>query len=298
MKFPNNVPHQITGRRQSLSFNQLIVLFLILAIFMFGSVSLFTSSSANSSVPPDTTGSSVPKWKAAENTPNIELMRAFDGDQILVTKKSPSISTSKIDYQPGEAVTLYGEGFQPREMVAISLRRLNGPSAGKVINLTAQVDERGDFSNSDFRPDKADLGVLLTADATGLSSGLGAQVTFTDGPTQIGGLGLPTDYTVVSSIDFINGSDKTLVPGSQFYATKACNKPGCVPEMDAQKNGNGNVVITLPFAFTLYDRSFTQVSVTSEGVIQFDSNNNSSNNSCLPAGNFNYTLSLHDALPI
>ncbi len=48
--------------------------------------------------------------------------------------------------------------------------------------------------------------------------------------------------------------------------------------------------ITLPFPVRLYDRTFTTANVSSNGTLQFTSNNLAEPGSCMPAANFTYTI--------
>ncbi|HUS17286.1 MAG TPA: S-layer homology domain-containing protein [Chloroflexia bacterium] len=48
--------------------------------------------------------------------------------------------------------------------------------------------------------------------------------------------------------------------------------------------------ITLPFTFTLYDRTFTTATVSPNGAIQFLSQASDLNNTCLPYSQFNYAI--------
>ena len=51
--------------------------------------------------------------------------------------------------------------------------------------------------------------------------------------------------------------------------------------------------ITLPFSFRLYDRTFTSANVSSNGNLQFVSNDPSPDNVCLPYAPFEYAILPH-----
>ena len=51
--------------------------------------------------------------------------------------------------------------------------------------------------------------------------------------------------------------------------------------------------ITLPFPYTLYDRTFTQASVSSNGVLEFNTANSDWVNTCLTALGFRYSIFAH-----
>src|SRR5205823_12479316 len=52
-------------------------------------------------------------------------------------------------------------------------------------------------------------------------------------------------------------------------------------------------VISLPFAYNLYDQSFTSANVDSNGTLQFVSSASISTNACLPNVTFSYAILPH-----
>src|SRR5262249_23644890 len=52
---------------------------------------------------------------------------------------------------------------------------------------------------------------------------------------------------------------------------------------------DGTTTISLPFNYQLYDQTFGSVVISSNGTLQFNSNNSTYVNGCLPDGNFSYT---------
>jgi hypothetical protein len=89
-----------------------------------------------------------------------------------------SIATDKTDYVPGNIVTVTGSGFQPGELVTLVFSETPPFNADATVSSTA--DDSGGFTNGDFVvPANADL-TSFTVVATGVSSGLTAQTTFTD----------------------------------------------------------------------------------------------------------------------
>ncbi|MDQ3688413.1 MAG: Ig-like domain-containing protein [Acidobacteriota bacterium] len=186
------------------------------------------------------------------------------------------MSTDKIDYQPGETVIFTGEAYQPYEQVSIVVHRNNGPNVGMETTLTASVDGEGNFINTDFKPEQYDLGVTFTATATGQTSGSMAKVTFTDGPTpQASPTPAIVNYEITESTgEVIDPAGKTRLAGSRSDST--------------------NVLVNLPFQVALYGRTFgsgTNISVTPDGLLQFDSNFSSANNICLPSAASNRMFS-------
>src|SRR5207249_7555264 len=108
----------------------------------------------------------------------------------VLSSSSASVTTDKIDYPPGDTVTISGKGWQPGETVAMVLHE---EPTQKEKKLTAIADATGAFANTKYGPDKHDLGVAYTLTATGQTSGFVAQTTFTDhangnffvGPTSV-----------------------------------------------------------------------------------------------------------------
>jgi hypothetical protein len=89
-----------------------------------------------------------------------------------------TITTDYPDYAPGDTVTFTGSGWQPGETVTIALHE--DPTVCPDRQLTATAGDDGSIVNSDFVVDEHDIGVTFTATATGASSGLTAEATFTD----------------------------------------------------------------------------------------------------------------------
>src|SRR5207245_5297325 len=89
-----------------------------------------------------------------------------------------TVATDKADYAPGENVVITGSGWEPGETVVLILHE--EPQLDPDLQLTAFADENGDFTNTDFSVDIFDIGVTFTLTATGGSSGLTAETTFSD----------------------------------------------------------------------------------------------------------------------
>jgi hypothetical protein len=90
-----------------------------------------------------------------------------------------TVSTDKDDYHPGEYVTITGSGWSSGETVTLHLDETptlcpNGH------NLYAVADGNGDIVNNQFLIETKHIGVTFVLTATGQTSGLTAQTTFTD----------------------------------------------------------------------------------------------------------------------
>ncbi|QCK15546.1 T9SS type A sorting domain-containing protein [Mangrovivirga cuniculi] len=94
----------------------------------------------------------------------------------------PWVSTNKPDYVPGEYVTVRGGGFSPGETVSLLFEEDQNFHAP--YTYYAVADSYGEFINDEYLIEQHDLGVTFTLTATGQSSGITANTTFTDNGTQ------------------------------------------------------------------------------------------------------------------
>src|SRR6266498_3034747 len=97
---------------------------------------------------------------------------------------SAKISTDRRDYLPGDTVTLSGTGWASGETVTVNLHE--DPLVHDDRMLTAVADASGSFTNRDFAPEAHDFGLRFVLTATGETSGMRAQTTFTDGDAKDG----------------------------------------------------------------------------------------------------------------
>src|SRR5438046_3523591 len=88
------------------------------------------------------------------------------------------VKTDAADYPPGTTVNITGGGFQPGEAVQLTLVEDPDLDNDSPIPLTATADDYGNFSNSEFQTNAADLNIKITLTAVGAVSQ--AQTTFTD----------------------------------------------------------------------------------------------------------------------
>ncbi|WP_166637240.1 HYR domain-containing protein, partial [Algoriphagus boseongensis] len=97
-----------------------------------------------------------------------------------------TVTTDKLDYSPGEYVTITGSGWKPGETIVLHFDE--EPKLATCLlshDLTATADASGNFSNSQFLVKENHLGVTFTLTATGQTSGLIATTVFTDGRAEI-----------------------------------------------------------------------------------------------------------------
>ncbi|HET9790079.1 MAG TPA: kelch repeat-containing protein, partial [Candidatus Angelobacter sp.] len=108
------------------------------------------------------------------------LLLAGTGDSGPATElyRFATVKTDKPDYAPGTIVTITGSGWQPGETVTLTL--VESPLADTHPALTAVADGNGNIFNDQFSPDSHDLHIRFFLTASGSSSGLSAQNSFTD----------------------------------------------------------------------------------------------------------------------
>ena len=96
----------------------------------------------------------------------------------LLSSSPTTVTTDKVEYIPGERVTITGKGWQPGETVSIVLRE--DPRTGQDRTLTSVADANGDFTNTDLLLQKQDNEVAFIVTVKGQSSAFTAQTTFLD----------------------------------------------------------------------------------------------------------------------
>src|SRR5829696_6365598 len=91
------------------------------------------------------------------------------------TAASPTISSDKADYRPGELVTLTGGNWQPGESVNIKVNDTYGASWSRNVDVTA--DASGNITDQFNLPDS----FVSDYDVTATGSSGTATTSFTDG---------------------------------------------------------------------------------------------------------------------
>ncbi|HET9177623.1 MAG TPA: Ig-like domain repeat protein [Terriglobia bacterium] len=89
-----------------------------------------------------------------------------------------TITTDKSDYPPGVPVTITGKGWQPGEVVQMSLVEVPDLDGDSPIPLSATADASGNIINNSFSTNIEDANIHFTLTAIGGASQ--AQTTFTD----------------------------------------------------------------------------------------------------------------------
>ncbi len=94
-----------------------------------------------------------------------------------LASSSASITTDKLDYQPGETVLISGRGFQPGETVRVKIHE--DPHTPQERGFDIVADGDGNFIG-EYLVQEYDLAMKFIVGARGLTSGATAQTTFTD----------------------------------------------------------------------------------------------------------------------
>ena len=91
----------------------------------------------------------------------------------------PTVATDKLDYSPGDTVTVIGSGWQANETVSLVLTE--DPAAHEATLWNVVADSAGAFTDRSFAIEVSHIGVAFQLVATGAASADTAQGTFTDG---------------------------------------------------------------------------------------------------------------------
>ncbi len=132
----------------------------------------------------------------------------------VLNSSNATVTTDKLDYQPGQTAVISGTGWQAGETVNIILHE--DPHTHTERRLTTTADENGDFT-ANYLVEAHDFGVTFIAGAKGVSSGRTAQTTFTDAlilSATITPTTASTSSTVNYSITITNNSNAAEVLGS------------------------------------------------------------------------------------
>ena len=121
--------------------------------------------------------------------------------------QSATVMTDQADYAPGTIVTITGSGWQPGETVTLSF--VESPLLDTHPDLTAVADPSGNIFNNQFSPDSHDINITFTLTATGGTSGLQAQTTFTDNVQTIGSLAVFTNSNCSGTGPYVAGNAAT-----------------------------------------------------------------------------------------
>src|SRR5438093_7905065 len=92
----------------------------------------------------------------------VGLLASSSVHMAQVSTSSPTITTDKSDYAPGETVGMSGSGWIPGQPVALHIEESDGDLPW---DASATPDAAGNFSNSEFVIQADDIGVVFTLPA-------------------------------------------------------------------------------------------------------------------------------------
>src|SRR6266566_8739923 len=149
---------------------------------------------------------------------------AKGGQVVLATlpagnTSTAALATDKRDYAPGTTVTITGTGWTAGETLPIEL--VDDPLIDTHPVLTAVADQNGNWTNTQFSPDEHDISVRFIVTATGGTSGMRAQTTFTDAGDAADGFGTmtvsPTSAVAGQSLPAVTFTFAVPAGGSKTY---------------------------------------------------------------------------------
>ncbi len=97
---------------------------------------------------------------------------------LAFAQASPTVTTDKVEYMPGETVMMTGAGWQAGETVSLVLHEV--PTFHPDPTFTVVAGANGGWINTEFIVLEEDMGTTFTLTATGQSSGATATASFTE----------------------------------------------------------------------------------------------------------------------
>jgi len=153
---------------------------------------------------------------------------------IIVSSSAASVTTDKLDYPPGETVTITGRGFQPNENVWMLLHE--EPETREDTILMSVADSQGNFTNTEFAPFPIDLNRHFTLTAIGQASGFTAQTAFKDARNlTLTFAGIGGSVTVTPSTGTVNAP--VSCGGTGTNAASQTVTSTCAPNITISDNG-------------------------------------------------------------
>ena len=210
-----------------------------------------------------------------------------------------TVTTDKIDYSPGQTVTITGSGWQPNETITLSFRER--PSIDTPGPFTVTADANGNFVDSEFAPDANDVNVRFYLTAVGASSGLQAQHTFTDkvatvtiescspNPVQVNQTAVCT-----ATVD-VDGQQQASLQGTITIAVAPTDAGTLVVDLASCNNVGPSKTLVCNFTYT--PTTLTGVSLTAHFESSTSGSVNSSTSLPLPITVTPTTLTLSAPTP-
>jgi hypothetical protein len=127
--------------------------------------------------------------------------------------QSPTVTTDKEDYAPGETVIVTGAGWLSGETVQLVFDET--PQIHEPDTLYATADASGNIYNNEYVIQDHDLGQTFILTATGLTSGWTAETRFTDATLAFSATIIPTCVTTSTSNSYsITVTNNSIGPGA------------------------------------------------------------------------------------
>ena len=160
---------------------------------------------------------------------------------------TPSVTTDKADYPPGSTANIAGAGYRAGETVEVQVLNLTntGDAGAEHDPWNVTADNTGNFATT-WYVNQNEANTTLQLTATGLTSGLAAQMTFTDAASvtvATGGSSISADTT---------GGNYTALTGP------------VLTEADFTGVSVGSIIFTCPTGF-VFDTTANSVTVTVTG---------------------------------
>ncbi|MCL4386055.1 MAG: DUF5011 domain-containing protein [Cyanobacteria bacterium] len=152
-----------------------------------------------------------------------------------------TVSTNKPDYIPNDYVLVTGSGWLPGETVKLDFHETLIDMFQQTTTYYTVADSEGNIRDLQYLIELRHLGASFVLTATGLTSGLTAQTTFTD-------TGTPTSYYLYVTY---NQGDGTVTQGFQSSENNSGSaihfdvyRSGGIVTAAVVKDGSGNIVAT------------------------------------------------------
>src|SRR5262245_1223670 len=207
----------------------------------------------------------IPGTNQAVVTGGVNGAGRFLRSAQVLESSDATVTTGQSDYPPGSTVEVAGTGWEPGELVEITIHE--EPSAYADVVSSVIASRRGDFVDTSFSTSASDDGRTFTVTAVGRSSSRVAQTVFTDA--------FPCNMTSNGCFPF--RSDYVVnIPGAASTRTLASrNAYGTTPSTESfSLNANGSSIswdvysTPLTNAFTLNSPYSANLWVHNHGVTQ------------------------------
>jgi hypothetical protein len=203
---------------------------------------------------------------------------AYLSSASLLNSSPATVTTDKLDYAPSTTVVVTGAGWQPNELVTVTLHEDPHVPTENPHTFIVQADANGDFIFQQYAPEDGDAGVSYIVAAVGQSSAWTAQTAFTDtakfwkGCASTNWSGSSNNWSTSSSATCSGGvvsTGNTTPPGSSDTAsipTLVANSAG-YPIVGTSAGTIQNLVISSGAQMTIATGGSLTVSAGSNDIL-------------------------------